>query len=164
MSMLVVGVCQASISFAVWAAVFSEQFVVEFVAAKLAWFSVITLAVNGSELRLNCEGHAVLCASLFVIVGQNEDTLPLVRCADLARAENSSRRAVTHSFQFAEDMEQNGRSGGVAPSVPGELGADDSFDIFQENKGRSASLDSIEDVWEEVAGVEVCSSFACRAK
>ena len=76
------------------------------------------------------------------------------------RIENSSRRAVTNSFQFAEDMEQNGRSGGIAPSVPGEFGADDAFDILQENKGRSASSDAIEDVWEEVSGIGVGSAFS----
>jgi hypothetical protein len=91
--------------------------------------------------------------SLALIVGQDEGPFPLVRCADFRRAENSSRRFVTHPLQFAEGMEQNRRPCGIAPAVSGEFGADDTLDIFQENKGRSALSDPVKDVGEEVAWV-----------
>jgi hypothetical protein len=80
--------------------------------------------------------------------------------ADFARAEYSRRRVVTQSFQLSEDMLQNRCAGGVAPSVSFELCADDPLNIFEENKGRSShSLETVEDIGEEVAGVLVsCSS------
>jgi hypothetical protein len=68
---------------------------------------------------------------------------------DLARRiEYSCRWDVIQSFQFPEDMEQNGCSGWVVPIVSGELCADDSLDVFQENNGRSASCDAFDDCGE----------------
>lgn len=59
-------------------------------------------------------------------------------------------------------MEQNGCSGGVAPSVSGELGADDSFDIFQENKSGLGMSDAIEDGREEVSWIAIGVSLSRR--
>jgi len=52
-------------------------------------------------------------------------------------------------------MEQNRSAGGVAPPVAAQLGRDDSFDVLQENNGRSASPDPVEYVWEQVSWVGV---------
>ena len=52
-------------------------------------------------------------------------------------------------------MEQNRGSGWVSPFVSGELGAEDSLDIFQENKSGSASGDTIEDGREYVTRIGV---------
>jgi hypothetical protein len=86
-----VGVRQfaASFTLAVWASVFSKQFVVEFVAAKLAWLSAIIIAIvpKGMLLRLNCDLPTEFFDSLTLIVGQDEDPLSLVRCADFTRRE-----------------------------------------------------------------------------
>jgi len=90
---------------------------------------------------------------------KNKYALALVGRSDFRRAEYSCRDRVAHSLQLAEDMEQNGSALGVCPRVSCELGADDSFHIFEENKGRSAQFsESSEDVGEQVSGVIV--SFA----
>jgi len=57
-------------------------------------------------------------------------------------------------------MEQNGGPGGVFPAVAAELGGDDSLDVFEEDKGGLAALDSLEDGGEEVAGVLVGVTLA----
>jgi hypothetical protein len=46
-------------------------------------------------LRLNCDLPTEFFDSLTLIVGQDEDPLALVRCADFRRAEYSPRRFVT---------------------------------------------------------------------
>ena len=56
--------------------------------------------------------------SLALIVGQDEDALSLVRCADFRRAEYSPRRCVTNLFQLSNDLSES--EGDVA------------FDIFKE--------------------------------
>jgi hypothetical protein len=96
---LAAGVAQfaASFTLAVWASVFSKQFVVEFVATKLAWLSAIIIAIvpKGMLLRLNCDLPTEFFDSLTLIVGHDEHALSLVRCADFSRAEYSPRRFVT---------------------------------------------------------------------
>jgi hypothetical protein len=94
-------------------------------------------------------------------VGQPKDECPLslVRCADFSRTEYSCLCSVTHALQFSEHMEQNRSSGRVAPSISLEFLADNSFDVLQENNGRSCDSDSFEDGREEVSriGVRVTS-------
>jgi hypothetical protein len=89
-----VGQFAASFTLAVWASVFSKQFVVEFVATKLAWPSAIIIAIvpSGIELRCSCDLPTEFFDSLTLIVGQDKDALSLVRCADFSRAEYSPRR------------------------------------------------------------------------
>jgi hypothetical protein len=61
-------------------------------------------------------------------------------------------------------MEQNRSAGGVVPSVCPKLGRDESFDVFQENSGRSCSAYAVEDEGEEVSWVSVGSSFSGGGK
>jgi hypothetical protein len=58
-------------------------------------------------------------------------------------------------------MEQNWSTRWIVPTFACEFCADDSLDIFQENKGRSATLDSIEDCWEEVSPISIGGSSTC---
>jgi hypothetical protein len=53
-------------------------------------------------------------------VAQDEDPLPLVRCADFRRREYSPRRLITDLFQFSNDF--------------AESKADVSFDILEETE------------------------------
>lgn len=91
---------------------------------------------------------------------EDEGAFALVARPDFSRTEYSCRCPVTHALQFSEDMEQNGRSSGVAPSVAFELGTDDSLDVFKEHETGSALGDSAQDVREKVAGVFVASALA----
>jgi len=60
-------------------------------------------------------------------------------------------------------MEQNGRSGWVAPPIACEFCADDSLHIFQENKSGAASGDTVEDGREDVTRIGVCVALSgCR--
>jgi hypothetical protein len=61
-------------------------------------------------------------------------------------------------------MEQNGCTGWVSPPVPGELGGDDSLDVFEKDKGRLSCSDSVEDGGEEVPWVFVGSAFSGGGK
>jgi hypothetical protein len=58
--------------------------------------------------------------SITAAVGQDEDALALVRCADFTRAEYSPRRLITDFFQFSNDLS--------------ESKADVSFDILEETE------------------------------
>jgi hypothetical protein len=102
--------------------------------------------------------------SVTVIVGHDEDPLSLVRCADFRRAENACRCFVTHSFQLAEDMEQNWGSCWISPTISIELCGEDSFNIFKENNGRSASSNAVQNVGEEVAGIFISVPLAGAAE
>lgn len=79
-------------------------------------------------------------SSLFVTVGnmaslcEDKHPFPLMGRTDFSRTEYSCRCCVTHPFQFSKDMEQNGCSCWVSPSVSGELATDDSFDVFEEDE------------------------------
>jgi len=92
---------------------------------------------------------------------EDEDPLALVARADLSRAEYSCRCSVTHPFQLSEDMEQNGRSERVllVGVRRGELGADDTLDVFEEHKGGLTLSDTSEDMGEEVSRVLVGKPF-----
>lgn len=57
-------------------------------------------------------------------------------------------------------MEQNGCSGRIAPAVSGEFGADNSFDILQENKSGFCVADAVEDGREEVSRIGVGVSLS----
>jgi hypothetical protein len=80
--------------------------------------------------------------SLVVAVGHDEDSLSLVRRAAFSRAEYSPRHLVTHLFQIADDA--------------GESQRDVSFNVLEEAKPGSHSLNSIPDVGPEVPWI-VCS-------
>jgi hypothetical protein len=57
-------------------------------------------------------------------------------------------------------MEQYRSAGWVVPMVSGKLAGDDSFNIFKENNGRSASANPFQNVREEVSFVLVSCSLA----
>jgi hypothetical protein len=57
-------------------------------------------------------------------------------------------------------MEQNWSPRRIVPAVACELCTDNALDIFQENKGRSATLDSIKDGGEEVSSIGIGCSTA----
>lgn len=84
--------------------------------------------------------------SLAFAVGQDEDSLALMRCANFTRAEYSPRRFVTNAFQFADD--------------PSESQRDVSFDVLKEADSGSHSSNSICDPWPEMSGVVFSKSFS----
>jgi hypothetical protein len=90
-------------------------------------------------LRLNCDLPTEFLDSLTLIVGQDEDPLALVRCADFRRAEYSPRRCVTNLFQLSNDLS--------------EAEGDVSFDIFKEAEAGAKKSNSVCDVGPQMAGV-----------
>jgi hypothetical protein len=92
--------------------------------------------------------------SLVVVVGhcEDEDALALVAGTDFSRTEYSRRCSVMNPFQLSNDVEQNGRSGWIAPSITFELGADDSLDVFKEDEAGLALCDAAQDVGERWRG------------
>jgi len=80
-----------------------------------------------------------------LIVGQDEDPLPLVRRADFTRAEYSPRRRVTCCSQVSDDF--------------AESEADMSFDILEEAELGSENPNSVCDKWPEVPRVFCAESF-----
>lgn len=74
--------------------------------------------------------------------GKDEHSFASMASARFFRAEYSCRCAVTHAFQFSEDMEQNGRASGISPSVAFELGGDDALNVLEEDESRSSSHNS----------------------
>lgn len=76
-------------------------------------------------------------------VGQDEDALALVRCANFSRAEYSPRRCVTKAPQVSEDIPQSE--------------ADVSFDVLEEADAGLAKSNSVCDVGPEMPGI-VCPS------
>jgi hypothetical protein len=97
-------------------------------------------------LRLNCDLPTEFFDSLTLIVGQDEDPLALVRCADFTRREYSPRRLVTNLFQLSNDLS--------------ESEGDVSFDIFKEAELGSQNPNSVCDEGPEVAGVFCAEPFA----
>ena len=85
--------------------------------------------------------------SLALAVGQDEDPLALVRCADFTRREYSPRRLITKSFQFADDFS--------------ESKADVSFDVLEEAELGSENPNAICDEGPEVARVVSSKSLPC---
>jgi hypothetical protein len=80
-------------------------------------------------------------------LGQDEDALALVRCADFTRREYSPRRLITNAFQFADDLS--------------ESEADVSLDVLKEADSGSHSSNSICDPRPEVSWVISSESLAC---
>ncbi len=118
MSMLVVGVCQVSC------------FTIE---SKLGDRLLRSLAQSSACLTL--------------IVGQDKNSLPLVRRTDFTRREYSPRHLVTQLFQIADDC--------------GESQRNVSFDIFEEAGSWSKKANSVCDPWPEVAGIVFTCSLSC---
>jgi hypothetical protein len=80
-------------------------------------------------------------------VAQDEDPLPLVRCADFTRREYSPRRLITDLFQFSNDF--------------AESKADVSFDIFKEAHFWSENPNSVCDPRPQVSWVFLSCSLSC---
>ena len=80
-------------------------------------------------------------------MGQDEDPEPLVRRADLCRAEQTRRRRVAHAPKLSQD--------GLEPE------GDVTGDVFEEDPFGSAFPDDAGDVGPEVAGVVGPAAFAC---
>ena len=87
-----------------------------------------------------------------------------MRCADFARTEYSPRASVTCALQFSEDMEQYRSARRVGPSVPGEFGANEALDVFEEDCRWSADFDSGENIRKEVPWVLVPGPLAGLAE
>jgi hypothetical protein len=83
-------------------------------------------------------------------VGKDEYTLSLMARTNLSRAEYAPRRSVTHSPQVLDDVAEP--EGNV------------SFDVFKEDKSRSANGNSVCDPWPEVSGVVSASLFSGSAE
>ena len=83
-------------------------------------------------------------------MGQDEDTLPLVRRADLCRREQARRRRVTQSPKLSQDgFEAEG---------------DVTGDVLEKDPFRAAFPDDPGDVGPEVAGIVGATALACRAE
>ena len=83
-------------------------------------------------------------------MGQDEDTLPLVRRADLSRREQARRRRVAQSPKLSQDgFEAEG-------NVPG--------DVFEEDPFGAELKDDATDVGPEVPGIIGTASFASGAE
>jgi hypothetical protein len=93
-----------------------------------------------------CDISPVSFQSRVVAVGQNEDSLSLMRRADFTRAEYSPRRFVTNASQFFNDISESKR--------------DMSFDVFKEAEFGSQNPNSVCDVRPEVSRVVFSKSFA----
>jgi len=61
-------------------------------------------------------------------------------------------------------MEQNRGSCWISPVVSCKFCGEDSFNIFKENKGRSASSNAVQNVREEVAGIFISVPLAGAAE
>ena len=77
--------------------------------------------------------------SLVVAVGQDEDPLSLVRCADFRRAEYSPRRCVTKLFQLSNDFS--------------EAETDVSLDVLEEADSGAKKSNAVCDVGPEMSWV-----------
>jgi hypothetical protein len=93
-----------------------------------------------------CDISPVSFQSRVVAVGQDEDTLSLVRRADFTRAEYSPRRRVIKASQFFNDISESKR--------------DMSFDVFKEAKFWSQNPNSVCDVRPEVSRVFFSESLS----
>ena len=87
-----------------------------------------------------------------------------MRCPNFARTEYSPRAIVTCAFQFSEDMEQYWGACGVSPALPGKFGADEAFDVFEEDGRRPADFDAGENIRKEVPWVLVPDPLAGLAE
>ena len=115
----------------------------------------VPLTVPFGRFRFN-DAPAVSFQSLEVAVGQfgeDKHSLSQMRRARFSRAECSPRTHVTSFFQVSEDMEEYRFSITC-------LGADDSFDVFEEDEGWTTSGNSICDVWVDVSWVFGCLSLS----
>ena len=83
-------------------------------------------------------------------MGQDEDTLPLVRRADLCRREQARRRRVAQSPKLSQD--------GFKPEGDGP------GDIFEEDPFGAALADNAGDIGPEVAGIVGAAAFPGRAE
>ena len=83
-------------------------------------------------------------------MGQDEDSQPLVRRADLCRREQARRRRVAHAPKLSEDDFK------AEGDVPG--------DVFEEDPFRTAFPDDAGDVWPEVPGIVGPAAFPSRAE
>ena len=83
-------------------------------------------------------------------MGQDEDAEPLVRRADLCRAEQTRRRRVAQSPKLSQD--------GLEPE------GDVAGDVFEEHPFGAAFPDDAGDVGPEMAGVARAAAFACGAE
>jgi len=83
-------------------------------------------------------------------VGQDENPLALVRCADFSRREYSPRCSVTDLFQFSDDLS--------------ESKADVSLDILKEAHGWPANPNSVCDPRPQMSWVVLAESFPCGAE
>jgi hypothetical protein len=83
-------------------------------------------------------------------VGQDENSLSLVRRTDFSRAEYSPRRRVTNVCQFFNDFSQSE--------------ADVSFDVFKETDPWTHSSNSVCDPRPEVSGIVFPSPLSCAAE
>jgi hypothetical protein len=101
--------------------------------------SIAAIVPRGMLLRLNCDLPTEFLDSLTLIVGQDEDALSLVRCADFRRAEYSPRRLVTNLFQLSNDLS--------------ESEGDVSFDILEIAESGAKKSNSVCDERPEVARV-----------
>ena len=83
-------------------------------------------------------------------VGQDEDALALMRCANFSRAEYSPRRLVTEASQVSEDIS--------------EPKADVSFDVFEEAESWLAKSNAVCDPWPEMPWVVFAKPLAGSAE
>jgi hypothetical protein len=83
-------------------------------------------------------------------VGQDENPLALVRCADFSRREYSPRCSVTDLFQFSDDLS--------------EPEADVSFDVLEEANGWAANPNSVCDPRPQMSWVVLAESLSCGAE
>jgi hypothetical protein len=85
--------------------------------------------------------------SLAIGVGQDVDSLSLMRRADFRRAKYSPRRFITKLFQIFDDFS--------------ESKTDVSFDVFEEASNRSHCIDVFSDVWPEMSGIIFSGALSC---
>jgi len=80
-------------------------------------------------------------------VGQDVDSLSLMRRTDFTRAKYSPRRFVTKFFQVFDDFS--------------ESKSDVSFDVFEEASNRSHCLNMFSDPGPEVPGIILSGALSC---
>ena len=83
-------------------------------------------------------------------MGQDEDAQPLVRRANLCRAEQARRRRVAHTPKFSQDGFK------AEGDVPG--------DVFEEDPFGRAFPDDAGDLGPQVAGIVFATAFASGAE
>jgi len=80
-------------------------------------------------------------------VGQDVDSLSLMRRTDFTRAKYSPRRLITKFFQVFNNFSKSE--------------ADVPFDVFEEASNRSNCIDVFSDVWPEMSGIILSGALSC---